>query len=58
MSKPYLATEPIYLNGARAFNPGDVVPDSHVERHGLHDQVAREGTKAADAATSPTSATS
>ncbi len=28
----YVAAEPIYIGGARAFNPGDPVPASHVER--------------------------
>lgn len=28
----YVATEPIYVGGARAFNAGDAVPASHVER--------------------------
>lgn len=27
----YVATEPIDIGGARAFNPGDAVPVSHVE---------------------------
>lgn len=28
----YVATQVIYLAGGRAFNPGDAVPVSHVER--------------------------
>jgi hypothetical protein len=28
----YVAVVPIDINGARAFNPGDAVPNSHVER--------------------------
>jgi len=28
----YVATQPIDIGGARAFNPGDAVPASHVER--------------------------
>lgn len=49
-AQPYLAIEPIFIDGVRAFNPGDVVPDGHVERHDLSDKVARAGTKAADKA--------
>jgi hypothetical protein len=28
----YVATGPIFVNGARAFNKGDAVPASHIER--------------------------
>lgn len=28
----YAAAEPIFIDGARAFNPGDLVPASHVAR--------------------------
>jgi hypothetical protein len=28
----YRATQAIYINGARAFNPGDPVPAGHVKR--------------------------
>lgn len=47
----YVATEVILVNGARAFNAGDPVPVSHVER-GLvgTEQVARLTTKAGRAA--------
>jgi hypothetical protein len=42
----FVATVPIYIDGARAFNPGHAVPVSHVER-GLvrEDQVAKLSTK-------------
>lgn len=43
----YVATVPIDINGARAFNPGDAVPTSHVERGVvLAEQVAKVSTKA------------
>lgn len=43
----YVAVVPIDINGARAFNPGDAVPVSHVERGVvLEDQVAKTTTKA------------
>ena len=43
----YVATVPIDINGARAFNPGDAVPNSHVERGVvLSEQVAKTTTKA------------
>ncbi|GAB3884584.1 hypothetical protein [Terrabacter terrigena] len=32
----YVAAEPIDINGARAFNPGDAVPLSHVENGVVH----------------------
>lgn len=48
----FIATEPIYLDGARAFNQGDAVPVSHVERGIVRDdQVSGVNTKAAKAAT-------
>ena len=48
----YVATQPIDVNGARAFNPGDAVPASHVDRGVVSkDAVARKDTKAAKAAT-------
>ena len=38
----YVATEPIDIDGARAFNVGDPVPTSHVERGVVRaDQVAK-----------------
>lgn len=48
----YIAVERINIGGARAFNPGDPVPKSHVTR-GVVDktQVARRDTKAAAAVT-------
>jgi hypothetical protein len=43
----YVATQPIDINGARAFNAGDAVPASHVERGVvLSEQVAKTSTKA------------
>lgn len=47
----YVALVPIDINGARAFNPGDAVPVSHVERQVVFsDQVAKTSTKAGRAA--------
>lgn len=48
----YVAAEAIFIGGARAFNPGDPVPVSHVER-GVVDksQVVGSSTKAAQAVT-------
>lgn len=44
----YIATEPIVVNGVRAFNVGDPVPKSHVERGVVQpEQVAKSSTKAA-----------
>jgi hypothetical protein len=45
----YVATAPIFIGGARAFNPGDPVPAEHVERFGLTDKVARQSTTASAA---------
>lgn len=53
----YVATEAIFIGGARAFNIGDPVPASHVDRSDpvvSKDQVARVNTKAAAEATSQT----
>jgi hypothetical protein len=48
----YVAVVPIDINGARAFNVGDAVPASHVERQVVAShQVARNTTKAGRAAT-------
>lgn len=48
----FVATEPINIGGARAFNPGDPVPKSHVARGVVSkDSVARRNTKAAEAVT-------
>lgn len=48
----FVAVEAIVIAGARAFNPGDPVPKSHVTS-GVVDkkQVARTNTKAAEAVT-------
>lgn len=46
----YVATEPLFIGTARAHNPGDVVPAENVERYGWQDQVASEGSAAAEAA--------
>lgn len=47
----YVATEAIDINGARAFNAGDPVPASHVERGVVAaESVAKTTTKAAAAA--------
>lgn len=44
----YVALEPIDINGARAFNPGDPVPASHVSRGVVSKaSVAATNTKAA-----------
>jgi hypothetical protein len=44
----YVATEAIFINGARAFNPGDPVPASHVANGVVDpDLVAKTNTKAA-----------
>lgn len=50
MSQRYIATEPLFYQGVRAHNVGDVVPDENVERNGWKDSVSREGSKAADEA--------
>lgn len=43
----YVALGPIYVKGARAFNKGDAVPVSHVERGVVgSDEVAKVTTKA------------
>ncbi len=47
----YVAAGPIYIGGARAFNEGDPVPASHVERGVVEaDQVSKPTTKAGQAA--------
>lgn len=47
----YVATEVINVGNARAFNVGDPVPVSHVERGVVpQDKVAKTSTKAAQAA--------
>lgn len=43
----YVAVVPIDINGARAFNPGDAVPVSHVENKVVAEhEVAKVTTKA------------
>jgi hypothetical protein len=37
--------QPIFIDGARAFNPGHPVPASHVKLHGLDEQVKRVQSK-------------
>ncbi len=54
----YVAVVDININGARAFNVGDPVPVSHVERGVVEsDQVSKRTTKAAQAAVTPPAAT-
>jgi hypothetical protein len=51
----YVAVTEININGARAFNVGDPVPVSHVERGVVEaDQVSKRSTKAAQAAVATT----
>ncbi len=51
----YVAVVDIHINGARAFNVGDPVPASHVERGVVEtDQVSKRTTKAAQAAVATT----
>lgn len=48
----YVAKEVITINGARAFNPGDPVPKSHVDNGVVSkEQVVGSNTKAAEAVT-------
>lgn len=35
----YVAKEALYVGGARAFAPGDIVPSEHVNRFGWQDKV-------------------
>lgn len=43
----FVAVVPININGARAFNPGDPVPKSHVDRGVVEqDQVKKNTTQA------------
>lgn len=47
----YVAAGPIDINGVRAFNAGDPVPVSHVERGVVRDdQVSKVSTKSGRAA--------
>lgn len=41
----YVANRPIDVNGARAYNVGDPVPVSNVERHGYDKMPTGEGSK-------------
>lgn len=45
-----IATQPLFIDGVRAHNPGDEVPADNVKRHGWEDSVAGPNTKAAQAA--------
>ena len=46
----YVAAQPIFIAGARAFNEGDPVPASHVERGVVAaDSVKKTSTKAGQA---------
>ena len=48
----YVAKEPIHIDGTLAFNVGDPVPVSHVDRKVVStDQVAKRNTRAGKAAT-------
>lgn len=51
MAEPYIATKPLFVDGVRAHNPGDEVPDANVKAHGWEDGVARASSKAAKEAT-------
>lgn len=35
----YVAKEALYVDGARAFAPGDIVPSEHINRFGWQDLV-------------------
>jgi hypothetical protein len=48
----YVAAEPIDIDGARAFNAGDPVPASHVERGVVGKSQVTEAAKAEAAKTS------
>ena len=46
----FVAAQAIFIDGARAFNVGDPVPASHVERKVVHpDEVKKTSTKAGQA---------
>ena len=54
----YVAVVPININGARAFNAGDPVPASHVERGVVEpDQVSKPTNKAGQQAVASTTKT-
>jgi hypothetical protein len=44
---PFVALQPLFINGVRAHNAGDTVPDDNVKRNGWEDSVARATSKAA-----------
>lgn len=54
MAENLIATEPLFIGRARAANPGDVIDAQTVENNGWGDKVAKEGTKAAQQATTST----
>lgn len=47
MAEPFIATQPLFVDGVRAHNPGDQVPDENVKAHGWEDSVARASSKKA-----------
>ena len=52
----FVASEPILVDGVRAYNPGDPVPVSNVEKHGyLQLGVVRKATDPAPGLTAPAS---
>jgi hypothetical protein len=52
----YVANQAIFIDGARAFNAGDPVPVSHVERGVVSvDEVVKSSTKAGQALVANTS---
>lgn len=54
----FVANKPINIGGARAFNVGDPVPASHVERGVVsEDDVEKQSTKAGKAAAAANSTT-
>jgi hypothetical protein len=50
MAADKIATEPLYIGYARAFSPGDVVPEEHIKTYDWSDKVTSSGTKAAQEA--------
>jgi hypothetical protein len=53
-TKPFIATERIWVGGFLAHEVGDEVPAANVELNGWEDKVARPGTKAAATASDGT----
>jgi hypothetical protein len=47
MSESYIATTPLFVDGVRAHNPGDEVPEANVKANGWEDGVARASSKKA-----------